>query len=293
MCRLYGFRATEPTKIECPLVLAQNALMDQSRRDMAGFSHAHGWGVAIYKDGRPRVEKQAWAAYHGEHFRKTAARSYSETVIAHVRRATVGPSALENTHPFAHGRFAFAHNGTVPNLDAVRIPMLETMDPLHREEIRGSTDSECLFRHLLSLWERDPGRPLVETLRLGLQQVVAWCREIDAEAEVSLNVLWSDGGQLVGSRLGRSLWYLEREGVPLCEVCGKTHVHHDHRRRPTGHYRSVELASEPITHERWKTVPNGTVYSVDADFRLNVLPGEMEGLPVDRGSIPAQPAAAS
>ena len=58
MCRLYGFRATEPTKIECPLVLAQNALMDQSRQNMTGLSHAHGWGVTIYKDGLPRLEKQ-------------------------------------------------------------------------------------------------------------------------------------------------------------------------------------------------------------------------------------------
>lgn len=34
MCRLYGFRANEATKVECALVLAQNSLLAQSRADM-------------------------------------------------------------------------------------------------------------------------------------------------------------------------------------------------------------------------------------------------------------------
>lgn len=276
MCRLYGLRATEPSKIECQLVHAQNALMEQSRENMAGRSHAHGWGVVTYRERLPRVEKQAWAAYHGEHFAKTAARSYSDVVIAHVRHATVGPATIENTHPFKHGRFAFAHNGTVPNFGLVQEPMIAATDPLHRNEIHGTTDSEHIFRYLLSLWERDPGRPLVETLRLGLQRILAWSREIDPEAPVSLNVLWSDGQQLVGSRLRRTLWYLERDGVPLCEICGKTHVRHHRRRRPPGPYRAIELASEPVTGERWLEVPDATVCNVDEDYRLHFFPLEPE-----------------
>ena len=50
MCRLYGFHATEPTKVECSLVHAQNALMSQSRVDSQGLSHGHGWGVASVRD---------------------------------------------------------------------------------------------------------------------------------------------------------------------------------------------------------------------------------------------------
>ena len=68
MCRLYGFRASEATKVECTLVHAQNALMVQSQSDQAGKSHANGWGMVSF-DGRvPHVERQAWAAYHREHF---------------------------------------------------------------------------------------------------------------------------------------------------------------------------------------------------------------------------------
>jgi predicted glutamine amidotransferase len=279
MCRLYGLQANEPTKIECSLVRAQNALMAQSRRDLAGLTHGHGWGVASHPDGVPHVEKQAWAAYHGEHFQKIAARTYSRSVIAHVRRATVGPPGIENTHPFVHGVWLFAHNGTVPNFDQVRDRMLDEIDPLHRSEIHGSTDSEHVFRFLMSLWEHHPERPLVETLRIGLERVIEWCWEIDASKRIGLNVLWTNGEEMVGSRLNRTLWYLERDGVVRCEICGETHVHHSAKE----HYRAAEIASEPITHERWLQVPNGTVFCVDPDYRLNMIPLSESTLPAAVG----------
>ena len=84
MCRLYAFRANQPTRVECSLVHAQNALMEQSRGDREGLVHGHGWGVADFPDGVPMIEKQTWAAYHGEHFQKKAARVYARTVVAHV-----------------------------------------------------------------------------------------------------------------------------------------------------------------------------------------------------------------
>lgn len=279
MCRLYGFRANEPTRVECSLVHAQNALMEQSRLDQEGLTHGHGWGVAEHPDGVPFVEKQAWAAYDGEHFKKTAARIYSKTVIAHVRRATVGTPGLENTHPFVHGVWLFAHNGTVPNFEQVRQRLLEVLDPLHRAEIKGSTDSEHVFRLLMTLWQQAPDRPLLETLRDALERVIAWSREIDPKRKISLNVLWTDGVQMVGSRLNRSLWYLERDEIVPCDICGKSHVHHDTKQA----YRAVEIASEPITHERWLGIPNGTVFAVDQDFRLRVEPFSAKAIAAAEG----------
>jgi len=266
MCRLYGFRANEPTRVECSLVHAQNALMAQSRGDREGLVHGHGWGIAEHPDGVPLVEKQAWAAHHGEHFSKRAARVYARTVIAHVRRATIGPATIENTHPFVHGRWLFAHNGTLTNFDAVRMRLVEALDPLQRNEIHGDTDSEHIFRYLLSNRERAPERPLIETLRHGLNEIIAWCREADPEARIGLNVLFTDGEQFVGSRFGRTLWFLERDAILPCEVCGRPHVQHE----PKQAYRAVEIASEPITSEGWLEVPDGTVYAVDPDFRLRI-----------------------
>ena len=65
---------------------------------------------------------------------------HSINVIAHIRKATKGVVALENTHPFMRelwGRYwIFAHNGT-----------LEDFAPQLRRAFRpvGSTDSEHAF----------------------------------------------------------------------------------------------------------------------------------------------------
>jgi glutamine amidotransferase len=269
MCRLYAMHANEPTRVECGLVLSQNALMAQSQGDSEGLSHGHGWGVADYDDGVPMVEKQTWAAFHGEHFAKKAARVYARTVVAHVRRATVGAPALENTHPFHHGAWIFAHNGTVPNFDRVRMPMLEAMDPLHRVEIDGETDSEHVFRYLLSLFLRHPERGILDCVRQGLNDVIRWSREIDPNARVGLNVVLTDGREMVVSRLNRSLWRLRREAAFHCPVCNRIHVHH----AAATQYRALEIASEPITpHEDWQEVPNGHVLRVTEAYEIEILP---------------------
>jgi len=265
MCRLYGFQANEPTKIECSLVHAQNALLDQGIQDAAGLTHGHGWGIGVYPDGIPVVVKKSWAAWHGEHFKKVASRVYSYSVIAHVRRATVGPPAVENTHPFSHGRWLFAHNGTIHNFDAVRPFMLEATDFMHREEIHGSTDSEHIFRYFLTLWQHHPERPIRKTMSECIRNILAWSHDVSPAAPPALNLLLTDGHQMVGSRLGRTLWFIERDHIDICEICGKSHVDHD----PSQPYRAVEIASEPITHEKWLGVPDATVFSVDPDMRLN------------------------
>lgn len=273
MCRLYAMHANEPTRVECALVVAQNALITQSQGDREGLTHGQGWGVADYPDGVPLVEKQAWAAYHGEHFKKKAARVYARTVVAHVRRATVGSPSLENTHPFEHGRWIFAHNGTVPGFDELRHRFLEEMNPLHRSEIQGTTDSEHIFRLILSRWMHQPATDLIETVSQTLEQIAGWARQVKPGANIGLNIVLTDGDQLVGSRLGRTLFFIERREMYHCRICGKPHVHHD----PKQAYRAVEVASETITDEDWKGIPDGTVYSADPDYRLRFRPMALNG----------------
>ncbi len=266
MCRLYGFRANEPTKVECTLVHAQNALMVQSRADLSGYSHAHGWGVATYENDVPHIERQAWAAYHGEHFRRAAARIHATTVLAHVRRATVGPPGIENTHPFHAGRWTMIHNGTVPNFDLVRERLVAELTPEHRAAINGVTDSEHLFRLFLSRLQSEPTAPPLEPLRAIITQVVCWCREIDQSSEIGINLILTDGNQLVGVRWGRGLYVLERQGIYDCEICGFPHIHHE----PRTSYRAVVVASEPLTHEPWQQVPEHSIYAVTPDLELRV-----------------------
>lgn len=268
MCRLYAMRATEPTRVECSLVHAQNALMQQSIGDAEGLAHGHGWGVADYADTVPLIEKQTWAAWHGEHFRKTAARVYAKTVVAHVRHATVGGHSVENTHPFRNGRWIFAHNGTVPHFADVRDLMIDHIDPVLRNGIKGVTDSEHIFYYLLSLHMRHPETPLQQTVGRGLQRIIQWSQAVQVEEPPALNIVLTDGEQLVGSRYGRTLWHLVRTEVTVCGICGRKHVQHESGQD----YRAIEIASEPISGENWKPFADGVVYSIDKDFHFSIEP---------------------
>jgi len=268
MCRLYAFHANEPTRVECSLVHAQNALMEQSQGDREGLVHGHGWGVADYPNGVPMVEKQTWAAYHGEHFKKSAARVYAKTAVAHVRKATVGEPSIDNTHPFQHGEWIFAHNGTVPNFSAVRDLMIPRIEPLFRNEIKGTTDSEHIFMYLLSRWRRRPERSLMDTVAGGLSKIAQWAHSVAPDRRAGLNIVLTDGSRLVGSRYNRTLWHVERERIFECGICGRPHVHHE----AGAHYRAVEIASEPITDENWHEMPEKTAYEVDENFHLLTKP---------------------
>ncbi len=215
------------------------------------------------------IEKESWAVWDGEHFAKKAARGYAHTVVADVRRATFGPPGQKNTHPFIHGRFIFAHNGSVPNFEQVRLRMLDEINPLHRAEVKGQTDSEHLFRYLLTRWSRGPQTDLRGTAREGLESIVAWCHEVDLASAVGLNIVLTDDELRVGSRLNRTLWLLERNEVIHCEICGRPHVRHG----TSSAYRAVEVASGPLTAEdRWTGAPNGTVLAVGPDYLLSFEP---------------------
>jgi predicted glutamine amidotransferase len=276
MCRIYGLRANAATAVECCLVRAPNSLLAQSRRDLHGFDNADGWGIAAY-DGaagaEPRVARRPGAAHDGRYFHDAACAVAAPTVVAHVRRATVGAQTLENTHPFVFGPWAMVHNGTVPEFERVRPLMLEAMSPGHRAAIRGSTDSEHLFHMILSAHEAQPGRPLLDVLRDCLGRVAAWACESVPHPRLGLNVLLTDGARMVGSRWLRTLYALRRgehggDGG-CCRGCDGAHA----REVPAGGYRALVVASEPLGGgEPWEEVPERSVYEVTAEFELRTEP---------------------
>lgn len=256
MCRLYAFTATEPTKVECTLVHAQNALMSQSRRDLSGGQHTNGWGIVTFETGKPHLEKQSWAAYHGEHFKRAAAKIYSRTVLAHIRKATVGKSVLANTHPFTSGKWAFAHNGTVPGFSKLQRKLCNLISDERRVGIAGETDSEHVFAYLLTLLDQH-GEASIETLLARCARTITeYAADANPKAKLGLNIMLTDGDHVYGTCLGRSLYYVERKGLYDCEICGFPHIHHD----PNVEYWGVVVASEPITHEAWIKVADGSVW---------------------------------
>ena len=264
MCRYYGLRANRPTRVDWHLVRAPNSLLVQSRRDLSGFEHADGWGIAAYDGDALQVRRRASAAHDGHYFCEAAERVEAATVLAHVRRATVGRIGLANTHPFVHGRFALVHNGTVPYFADIRPRLLEAMAADHRAAIQGGTDSEHLLHLILSM-HAQLGGSLFASLEAALRRVIALCREIGQEPHLGLNVLLTDGVRMVGSRWRRTLHFLEQSGTAP-----------DPGERPAGapdhDYRALVIASEPINGRAWPEIPERSAFEVTPDLRLRIEP---------------------
>jgi glutamine amidotransferase len=267
MCRHYAFRANEPTKVECTLVRAQNALLVQSRKDMGGQTHSDGWGIAVYYDGFPEVERRAKPAYDDLHFNDTAQKLFAKTVVAHVRKASVGEPSLANTHPFVHGYWCLTHNGRISGFSKLEKELLHELDPHFRPERRGATDSELLFYWLLTRMENagisadqrcTDGEKLAKLFAASIADIARRCKKVSTHIP-RLNVTLTDGNVLVASRWNRSLWWTYHDFLKECEYCGVPHVEH----REGMDYKAVVVASEPFSHEPWHEFPQHAVLMVD------------------------------
>lgn len=282
MCRLYGLQASHPTAATCELLDAQNALIDQSRQDARGLANPHGWGLARRQNGTAECFRQVGPASESADYRAQALKLRGTTLIAHVRRATVGTPTPANTHPFRNGNALLIHNGHIPAFEQVRPLLRERLDREHRAAIQGDTDSEHVLALLLQLRDEAPDAAHTTITRRAVQQVQAWCRQVDAEVNaavsdrsfadleavpdevlhgtLALNLLWTDGPTLAGARLNRTLWRVERNAPYLCPICNTTHTD----AAPSA-YQATVLASERITNEDWQAVPNGSVFQGDAE----------------------------
>ena len=263
MCRLYGFLATESTRLECSLVEAQNALQVQSDRDSRGVRNADGWGIAHREGVRLVVIRSTDPAFADRRFSEAATSVSSDAVIAHIRAATVGSVAERNTHPFTYGPWSFAHNGTIADIEHVATHLdLGRFGPPD-----GETDSELAFLWILNRmadYDLDPETPaetldpLVDLVADAVLELVRITIRTGATEPPKLNFLLSDGRHMVASRWGHTLFWAFRRGIRDCAVCGRSHC-------PAADdtYRSVVIASEPITDdEDWTEIPEGSVLGV-------------------------------
>ena len=127
---------------------SDNSILHQSE------DHPDGWGVAYYKMGTPHLIKLDSQAKKCEIFAKVSGLVTSDTVVAHIRKSTVGSVGPLNTHPFQFGPWVFAHNGNTENFQDAKPRFLEHTNPELKSFILGETDSEHLFFLLLSLMKK-------------------------------------------------------------------------------------------------------------------------------------------
>lgn len=270
MCRLFGFRSVIPSQVHRSLVAADNALGVQSDK------HPDGWGVAYYIDGAPHLTRSPSTALGDQLFQRVSGVVSSETVMAHVRKATVGEMSVLNCHPFQYGRWTFAHNGEIKEFDRHRKAVLNEVAPRLRRFILGETDSEVLFFLFLThLSQYGPlaGRVGVEevvaSLRKTIEQVRDMCDGPDPAKRALLTFVVTDGQIMAAVRSGKELFFsthktrcADRDScpnlAPECEAPSET-----------GFVNHLLISSEPLLGENvWFEMADDEVVGVDSRMRL-------------------------
>lgn len=273
MCRLFGLKSIRHTEVRQSLLSANNALKVQSA------VHRDGWGVTYYVGGAPQVFKSTDAAHQDEQFDAVVATLVSDTVVAHVRRATIGGVAMENTHPFRFDRWIFAHNGHIERFPEFQPQLLEQVNPKLRPFIQGQTDSELLFFILLSQIARE-GDPLRDQLPLasvmtavqrGIERVVRivgpYNREDGVPNVTYLSFLLTNGEILLGHQGGKSL-----QASTYKKSCPQKSICPDYSRSceapsPHGIVSHLILASEPLQDTNvWEPLQPGEIAGVDGNL---------------------------
>jgi predicted glutamine amidotransferase len=192
MCQLLGMNCNTPTDI----------LFSFTGFSTRAVEHKDGFGVAFFEGRGVRCFVDAQSARTSpvaEMVRRYPIKS--DNVIAHIRKATQGRVALENTHPFVRelwGRYwVFAHNGDLqgfaPRLHASYRPV-------------GDTDSERAFCWLLQeLRKSHADTPSVAELTLTLRELTPRIAR-----HGRFNYLLSNGDAL-WAHCSTNLYYVERK----------------------------------------------------------------------------------
>lgn len=280
MCRIFGFRSVIQSQVHRSLVAADNALAVQSE------VHPDGWGVAWYLANTPHTIKGTSAAVDDGIFARVSGIVASETVLAHIRKATAGDINTLNTHPFQFGHWVFAHNGKIRNWPQCRAALVAEVAPGLRRYILGDTDSEVFFFLFMSELARRcdlhrPGTPLddvVAALRHAVEMVVGICDGDGSDDPSLLTVVVTDGATMVGYCHGKPLLFstykqhcLDRDSCPfLAPECEGPPT--------TGHVNHLIISSEPLQGDSsWQALGEGEVIGVD--WRMTLHRGSVEGRP--------------
>ena len=278
MCRLFGFRSVIKSRMHRSLVSADNALVHQSEH------HPDGWGVAYYKQGVPHLIKTADTAVADSIFQRVSGVVSSETVVAHLRKATVGELSMINSHPFQHGRWVFAHNGGIPEFEEYRDELRSMIFPKLRSFILGDTDSEVIFYYLLSNMKKrfdiqtddPPVEGMVEAIRETVDTIRAMTG-IDCysppydDVDLFMSFLITDGQTMFGHQGGKELHFsTHKQQCPERDVCSSFG---DVCEEPaaSGKVNHLLVSSEPLEGENvWREMPPRQTVAVDREMNLSI-----------------------
>jgi predicted glutamine amidotransferase len=239
MCQLLGLNANTPT--DAMFSFAGLACRANEHRDGFGIAFFEDRGLRHFIDHRSAAESPVAELVKHYPIR-------SEIVIAHIRKATQGRVALENTHPFVRelwGRYwVVAHNGDLkgfyPRLHAAFRPV-------------GNTDSERAFCWLMQeLAKAHADMPSLAELTLTLAELLPQLARYG-----TLNLLLANG-QALWAHASTQLHWLLRQHPFGAATLADADLSVDFAPLTTAGDRIAVIATEPLTlGETWHAMAPG------------------------------------
>lgn len=278
MCRLFGFRSVILSQVHTSLLSADNALHVQSN------NHPDGWGVSYYQNGAPHVIKSSASAVKDSIFQKVSGVVSSNTVLAHIRKATLGSKNILNTHPFQYGHWVFAHNGNIKNFDQHKDEIKRKIHPQFQRFILGDTDSEILFYFLLTKMSLHsnleevsyPIDKLADAIREAITEIVSIIGDMSkiddaGETETYLTFIITNGVTMLAHQGGKNLYYSTyKNRCPDRDTCPSLNPSCE---APTqdGYINHLIFSSEPLSGENiWEPLSFGQIVGVDGNMKLTI-----------------------
>ncbi len=268
MCQLLGMNSSKPAALGF-------SFAGFAERGGRTGEHADGWGIAYHNaSGCHLITDQMASCASPLAQQVCQAPQRARNVVAHIRKATQGATAPENSHPFTRvlwdRTWSFAHNGN----------LLDFHPPQHSVyRSIGQTDSERAFCYLLAeLRSRFPGgAPPRFALFGALEGISATVARFG-----SFNFLLSDG-EVFFAHCSTQLHYVIRE-YPFrtahlvdCDLAinFSAHNHLDDR--------MAVIATAPLTTgETWHAFAPGELkmFVHGAPSATQHPPAEFQGLPI-------------
>lgn len=246
MCRLFAMKANK--RVDLTLSLS----------DRSGDQTPDGWGLGWYTKEGPALEKALLPA-PGTNPPALVTGMDTRVAVTHVRQASHGAARVENCHPFTYKQWMFAHIGTLNHPQLLKEKLVEK----RRACIKGDTDSEVFFHYIVQCI-REHELDAVAGIRTALRRT-----EIDGGTR---NLVLTNLNNLFAYRdlSHTALYYLERpENLPFAMHGRELPTLHESR--GLSDERSVVVASEPLTDEAWKEIPEGYLLVVPNGLECQLI----------------------
>lgn len=276
MTRMFGYFANQTDRLRCALALDGPALA------FGPGGRIDGWGLGSYQGSELLLRKRPSEQREAVQLADLVRELRTSCVVAHARIATVGPRTLDNTHPFRHRAWLFAHTGTLPRFAEMRAALRAQVPEHLARGIRGDTDSEVLFHLFLGAVYRlgrldDPDfdrAGITDALLEAVGMVDATCGP-----GATLNLVVTNGHAMVALQRGAPMSWMLRRGIRDCPVCRKAPETPGREARRVDHesLRYVMLAGDrAVEASGWQPVPDaprGSVVAIDKhlDVRVTAL----------------------